>query len=74
MPAQRYWIIHGYDSTTEIYQDKVKFGCVTEKAIIALLKALTEKHVLADDEIVSAYACKGTKFCFTSITTGSEIV
>jgi hypothetical protein len=61
MLTQRYWIIKGYDSTTEIYSDKVKFGCFTENAMAALLKALTTKHALTDDEIVRAYARKNTK-------------
>ena len=59
--SNRYWHIKGYESTTEIFDIKVKVGCFTEKQIQSLLMALTAKAGLNFDEIVGAYAKKKNK-------------
>ena len=61
MIKQKYWHIKGYDSQTKIYDQKVKIGCFSESQIKNLLKALAAKSGLDFDEIVGAYAKKGTK-------------
>jgi hypothetical protein len=58
---QRFWHIEGYDSSTKIYDKKVKVGCFSDNQIKNLLKALTAKAGLSYDEIVGAYAKKNTK-------------
>lgn len=57
---QRFWHIEGYDSTTKIYDRKVKIGFFSENQIQNLLKALAAKAGLTFDEIVGAYAKKKT--------------
>lgn len=61
MTAQRYWVITGYDSARRICEIKVKVGCFTDNAMELLLKCLTAKYALTDDEIVSAYARRNTR-------------
>lgn len=58
---QRYWVITGYDSMNKIYENKIKAGCMSEAQVIDLLKALTAKAALTNDEIIGAFAKKGTK-------------
>jgi hypothetical protein len=59
---KRYWHIEGYDSSTKIYDRKVRFGYFSENQIQNLLKALSAKAGdLSLDEIVGAYAKKKTK-------------
>ena len=58
---QQYWEITGWDSTTKIYETKVKHGCFNENQIKTLLRVLTAKHALTDNEIVSSYARSNTK-------------
>lgn len=57
---QRYWMITGYDSLNKIYENKIKSGCISEAQLINLLKALTAKAALTNDEIIGAFAKKGT--------------
>jgi hypothetical protein len=57
---QKYWHIEGYESTTKIYDRKVKVGFFSENQIRNLLKALAAKAGLTFDEIVGAYAKKKT--------------
>jgi hypothetical protein len=56
-----YWHIEGYDSLDKIYDRKVKVGYFSQNQIQALLKALAAKAYLNFNEIVGAYAKKGTK-------------
>ena len=58
---QKYWVITGWDSTAMIYEKTVKFGCFSEKQMKNLLRTLTAKHGLTDNEIVASYARKNTK-------------
>lgn len=58
---QKYWVITGWDSTTKIYEKTVKLGCFSENQMKNLLRTLTAKHGLTDNEIVSSYARKNTK-------------
>lgn len=59
--TQRYWEIIGYQGTEKIFERKIKFGCYTENQMKHLLKALAAKTGLETDEIVGAYAKRGTK-------------
>ena len=56
-----YWQIEGFDSMKTIFETKVPLGCFAENQIQQLLRALTAKAGLTDDEIVGAYAKRGTK-------------
>ncbi|MGH7204845.1 MAG: hypothetical protein ACREI2_01405 [Nitrospiraceae bacterium] len=56
-----YWHIEGYDSLNKIYERKVKVGYFSQNQIQALLMALAAKAGLSFNEIVGAYAKKGTK-------------
>jgi hypothetical protein len=56
-----YWRICGYNSSTPIFEKKVKLGQFTEHQIRHLLMTLTAKAALDYDEIVGAYATRGTK-------------
>jgi hypothetical protein len=56
-----YWHIEGYDSLNKIYDVKVKVGYFSQSQIQVLLKALAANACLNFDEIVGAYAKKGTK-------------
>jgi len=57
---QRYWLIRGYDSTTLIFEKKVKLGQFTEDQIRRLLQALVAKEGLSCAEMLGAYAKRGT--------------
>ncbi len=59
--TQRYWEIAGYQGTEKIFERKIKLGCYTESQMKQLLKALAAKVGLNTDEIVGAYAKRGTK-------------
>jgi len=58
---QKYWKIQGWDSTNLLFEYKVKLGQITEKNMKLLLKTLTAKYSLSDQEIISCYAKKRTK-------------
>jgi hypothetical protein len=59
--GKRYWVIEGWDSTTQFYFRKVPVGYITESRIEALLACLAAKYGLSDDEIVSAFAKRNSK-------------
>jgi hypothetical protein len=59
--SKRYWLIRGHDSFKTIFETKMSFGQFTAAQIQDLLKALTAKMGLTCDEIVGAYAKRGTK-------------
>lgn len=59
--TQRYWHIVGYDSSEKIFEKKVKLGCYSENQIEQLLMALAARAGLDFDEIMGAYAKRGTK-------------
>ena len=56
-----YWLIRGYDSSTLIFERTVDFGQFTENQMTHLLQALVSKAGLSYDEVVGAYAKRGTK-------------
>jgi hypothetical protein len=56
-----YWRIERYDSSRKIYDRKFKAAYFSEKKIQALLMALAANAGLNFDEIVGAYAKKGTQ-------------
>lgn len=58
---QRCWHIVGFDGSQKIYERTVKFGYFSEKQLKVALKALTAKASLSYDEILNAYAKKGSK-------------
>lgn len=57
----RYWKIQGWDSTTKLYEYKIKVGQITENGMKELLRALTAKLALTESEIIASYAKKGTR-------------
>lgn len=59
--TKRYWRIHGYNSSTLIFERTVELGQFSEDQMKNLLKALTAKAGLDFGEIVGAYAKRGTK-------------
>jgi hypothetical protein len=59
--SKRYWLIRGYDGLETIFETWVDFGQFSADQIQDLLKALTAKMSLNCDEIVGAYAKRGTK-------------
>ncbi|MEW8027895.1 MAG: hypothetical protein AB2806_09170 [Candidatus Thiodiazotropha sp.] len=61
MSKQRFWIITGYDSTNKICEQKVKYGCYSDNQMKELIKCLTAKHALTDEEIISAYSQRKCK-------------
>lgn len=56
------WLIRGYDGTTLVYEKRVPLTCLTERQVQSLLRTLTAKAGLTNDEIVAAYARRGTKW------------
>ena len=59
--SKRYWLIRGHDGFKTIFETKVSLGQFTADQIQDLLKALTAKMGLTCEEIVGAYAKRGTK-------------
>jgi hypothetical protein len=59
--TKRYWRIQGYDGLTLIFDRTVGLGQFTEDQMKNLLRALTAKAALDFDEIVGAYAKRGTR-------------
>jgi hypothetical protein len=53
------WRIRGYDSTTEIFDQSVPIGQMTESSMKELLRALAGRH-LSPREVIGAYAKRGT--------------
>lgn len=56
-----FWKIEGYNSLSKIYEKELKSGCLSEKQIQAVLQSLVAKAALDFDEIVGAYAKRGTR-------------
>ena len=56
-----YWNIRGYDGSKLIFERTVDLGQFTENQIMHLLQALVSKAGLSYNEIVGAYAKRGTK-------------
>ncbi len=62
MPHKRkYWRIVGYDGTKCIYEDEVLLGCISEREMEQLLRALVSRAGLTYKEIVSSYSRRNTK-------------
>ena len=59
--SNRYWKIQGRDGTDLLFERKVLLGQITENNMKLLLKTLTAKISLTEDEIIGSYAKKGTK-------------
>ena len=60
--TKQYWRISGYESESKIFEIHVPVGCFSERQVTDLLKALTAKAGLTQDEIVGAYARKNTRY------------
>ena len=58
--TKRCWRIRGYDSTTEIFDQRVPIGQMTESSMEELLRALVAKD-LSPREVIGAYAKRGTR-------------
>ena len=59
--STRYWKIQGWDSFTMLFEHRVKVGQFTENKMKDVLRTLTAKLALNEEEIISCYAKKGTK-------------
>jgi hypothetical protein len=59
--SKRYWLIQGHNGFKTIFESKVGIGQFTAAQIQDLLKALTAKMALTCEEIIGAYAKRGTK-------------
>ena len=59
--TQRDWQIVGYRSTERIFETKIKKGCFSDAKIEELLRALTAKAGFECEEIVGAYAKRGSR-------------
>ena len=57
---KRCWRIRGYDSTTEIFDQSVPIGQMTESSMKELLRALVARD-LSPREVIGAYAKRGTR-------------
>jgi len=57
---KRCWRIRGYDSTTEIFDQNVPIGQMTENCMKELLRALVARD-LSPREVIGAYAKRGTR-------------
>jgi hypothetical protein len=55
------WLIRGYNSTTLIYEKTLPLATFSERQVRSLLQALTAKAGLTNDEIIGAYARRGSK-------------
>tara|TARA_Y100001001_G_C7821387_1_gene243584 strand:- start:123 stop:416 length:294 start_codon:yes stop_codon:yes gene_type:complete len=60
--VQRYWKIEGFNGSTKIFKETVKVGMYSEAQMKLLLKSLVCKAGLGFNEIVGAYARRGTWF------------
>ena len=60
--ARRYWRISGYESGNKMFETHVPVGCLSERQMKDLLRALAAKVGLTLDEIVGAYARKNTRY------------
>ena len=56
-----YWRIRGFDGSTQVFERTVEIGQFTYNQIQHLLKALVAKAGLDNDEMIGAYAKRGTK-------------
>ena len=59
--SRKYWKIQGWDGAERLFEHKIYVGQITLRQLFELLKALTAKISLNEDEIISSYAKKGTK-------------
>jgi hypothetical protein len=57
---KRCWRIRGYDSTTEIFDQSVPIGQMTESNMKELLRALVARD-LSPREVIGAYAKRGAR-------------
>ena len=57
----KYWKIQLWDSTKVIFERNIKFEEITKNGIKEILKSLTSKHALTEDEIIRCYLKSGAK-------------
>ena len=69
---KRFWEVRGFDSTMEIYEGLVPFGCFSDTQMQDLLRALAAKAGLTFDEIVGAYARRNAKIANPLLTVQKE--
>lgn len=58
---KRHWLIQGYDGTNLIYERRVPVWSSTECQVQQILRVLASKASLTFDEILGAYARRGTE-------------
>jgi hypothetical protein len=69
--AKRSWRIRGYDSLTEIFDESVPIGQMTEGSVKELLRSLVAKG-LSPRELIGAYAKRGTRISNTLLQIKNE--
>jgi len=57
----RYWLIQGFDGMESLFELKIGAGQISDNKLRALLQALTAKISLSYEEILGAYANRGTR-------------
>lgn len=56
-----YWVIEGYESRKKFFETKFPSTYATEHGIKRILKTLTAKHALSNDDIVKCFFKETTK-------------
>jgi hypothetical protein len=56
-----HWLIRGYDSTTLMFEKRVKFSHFSREQIRRVLQSLAARAGLGFDEIIGAHARRRTK-------------
>jgi len=59
--STRHWKIQGWDSFTKLFEHRIKVGQITQNKMEDLLRTLTAKIALNEEEIICSYSKKGTK-------------
>ena len=68
-----FWRIQGYDSSRAIFEMRVGFGQLTDAQMKDALKALVAKAGLQYEEIVGAYAKRGTRIANELLVVHGEL-
>jgi hypothetical protein len=59
--ASRFWIVEGWESTTQIWAQRIPLSLFSEMRMERLLQVLCAKHGLSEDEIVDALCRKNSR-------------
>ncbi len=52
--SKRYWMVSGWDNALKLSEFKLPYESMGERQVSNLLRTLTAKHALTDDEVVSS--------------------